>query len=217
MTINLETLPERMKALPFDPVHGPVPWFVEWLDGKPEFRLMNPDKLVMALRQKLCWVCGGQLGIHKSFVAGPMCGINRTSSEPPSHYDCALWSALNCPFLSNPRQVRREDELVNNAKLAHKSPGFVLARNPGVAMLWNTRHYEIFKPFNHGYLIQMGEPESVEWYANGRKATREEVEHSIDTGLPSLELVASKEEGGLAALERAIARFRKTVFPEETK
>jgi len=107
----LEPLPDRMKSLP---VHRgyPVPWFVEWIDGVPEFRAMDFSKWQRAIRDKLCWVCGTPLEKKfVTFVAGPMCGINRTSAEPPCHLICAQWSARNCPFLSKPQMTRRENDL----------------------------------------------------------------------------------------------------------
>jgi hypothetical protein len=214
---GLEPMPRRMLALPVDDRGYPVPWFVAWVDGKPEFRAMDPQKFVDAIRKKLCWVCGERLGVNVCFVAGPMCGINRTSSEPPSHLDCARWSARNCPFLSNPRMARREDETMNNATLRENAAGFAITRNPGVAMLWVTRQYEVFDTAevkgntNRGFLIQMGEPESVEWFASGRMATRQEVIDSIETGLPNLEAIARTEQGGLEALRRYRQRFEKWI------
>lgn len=181
----------------------------------PEFRAMDPHKFVRAIRQKLCWVCGERLGVNVCFVAGPMCGINRTSSEPPSHLECARWSARNCPFLSNPRMVRREDEEINNNVLRENAAGHAITRNPGVAMLWITRTFEVFDSAeirgnsNRGYLIQMGEPDSVEWYACGRPATRKAVVDSVESGLPNLEAIARTEAGGLQALAGYIQRFQK--------
>src|SRR5258708_35755545 len=107
-----EPLPSRMLSLPIDDRGYVVPWFVDWIDGKPEFRAMDGKKFVRAVREKLCWVCGERLGRYMTFVAGPMCGINRTSSEPPSHLECARWSARNWPFLSNPEMIRRIDEKI---------------------------------------------------------------------------------------------------------
>jgi hypothetical protein len=205
--LKLETLPVRMQHLPVDERGYPVPWFVDWVDGKPEFRAMDPKKLVAAINKKLCWVCGERLGINVCFVAGPMCGINRTSSEPPSHLDCARWSAINCPFLSNPRMVRREDEVINNANLCENSAGIALSRNPGVAMLWITRQFEVFDDGEGKPLLQMGEPESVEWYACGRTATRQEVMESVESGLPNLYAIARSQKGGLEALEKYLTRF----------
>lgn len=209
----MDNLPARMIDLPVDERGYPVPFFVAWVDGKPEFRAMDVEKFVRALREKLCWVCGSRLGVNVCFVAGPMCGINRTSSEPPCHLDCARWSARNCLFLSNPRMVRREDEAINDARLRHDAAGIALTRNPGVVMLWITRSFEVFdvggKP-----LITMGEPEVVEWYACGRPATRAEVLESVETGLPIVRAVARTEAGGLEALEAARTRFMRWIPAE---
>jgi hypothetical protein len=211
---DMKTLPARMADLPIDERGYVVPWFVAWLDGKPEFRAMDRAKFTRAIKEKLCWTCGEKLGVHYTFVAGPMCGINRTNSEPPNHRDCAQWSARNCPFLSNPRMVRREEGLP--AEVRENMAGHGIKRNPGVTMLWHTREYDVFdtgKAF-HGkpsgeYLITMGEPESIEWLCCGRFATREEVIESIESGLPNLENVARLEKGGLDALAKARARFEK--------
>lgn len=208
-SLNWKTLPYRMKSLPRDDRGFPVPWFVAWVKGKPEFRAMSGEKYMLAVTRNLCWVCGEKMGITKVFVAGPMCGINRTSAEPPSHIECARWSAINCPFLSNPRMVRREDEVINNAHLRANAPGHAITRNPGVTMLWVTRAYEVFNDGRGNPLIQMGEPERVEWYANGREATKDEVQHSIDGGLPTLEAIARTEEGGIDALRGYVKRFEK--------
>jgi hypothetical protein len=196
-----------MENLPVDERGYVVPWFVDWLDGKPEFRAMDPKKLIRAVKERLCWVCGERLGVNLCFVAGPMCGINRTSSEPPAHLECGRWSARNCPFLANPRQVRRTDETAP----ANNSAGFGLTRNPGVVMLWITRTYEVFSAHagNTGPLIQMGTPESVEWWAEARPATRAEVVASIEEGLPNLEAMARQQKGGLEALAKARERFER--------
>src|SRR5690242_2247182 len=108
-----QPLPDRIARLPLDERGYPVPWFVDWVDGKPEFRAMDPAKWKRAVKERLCWVCGDRLGVLLVFPIGPMCGINRTTAEPPSHRDCALWSVRNCPFLSRPHMVRREDALIN--------------------------------------------------------------------------------------------------------
>ena len=205
------TAPERIKRLPVDDRGYPVPWFVAWKDGQPEFRAADRDKYVRAIKEKRCWVCGDPLGVNVAFIAGPMCGINRTSSEPPSHYDCAKWSAINCPFLNNPQMVRREDALINNARLREETPGCAIARNPGVTMLWITRQYEIFNDGKGQPLIHMLEPQRVEWYANGREATRAEVQASIDSGLPALEAIAQTERGALDVLKKYVERFQKWI------
>ena len=41
-------------------------------------------------------------------------------SEPPCHADCAVWSATNCPFLANPRAVRRGGKVLGRFLPARK-------------------------------------------------------------------------------------------------
>src|SRR5581483_1562375 len=185
---ELEPLLFRMRHLPVDERGYVVPWFVAWVNGKPEFRTMDRDKWKHAIRERRCWVCGDILGVNLAFVIGPMCGINRTTSEPPCHLECARWSARNCPFLSRPHMVRREDEITEAAR--QNVSGEMITRNPGVTLIWITRTYKIWRDTKDRPLIEVGEPESVEWWAERRPATRAEVEESVRTGLPLLEDLA---------------------------
>ena len=217
-------------GLPIDHRGYPVPWFVPWVfinrktnelvpdsvaeaataadprDGMnqfkyvPEFRAMDPGKMHTAITRKKCWVCGGRLGVNMVFVAGPMCGVSRTSSEPPSHYECAKWSAINCPFLSRPQMHRREDQVLNDITLKSSAAGIAITRNPGVSMLWKTNSYTTFRPDPSkpatvtNILFRMGECISIEWLTAGRPSTRDEVLHSITTGMPELEHVAWEQD-----------------------
>lgn len=193
-------LPKHMARLPKDSAGRPVPKFVAWIDGKPDFRVMDPEHLVRCVKLGVCWTCGEPLGSHKTFVIGPMCAVNRVSAEPPSHYDCASYSAQACPFLSNPHKVRREAN-----KPAHdEPPGVMIARNPGVTLLWTTRKYRPWRvpPGGHGgsgILFDIGTPEQVDWIREGRPATRAEVMESIESGLPQLQALADEEGHGAQA------------------
>jgi hypothetical protein len=225
MRPELTTLPLRMKKLPLDARGYPVPWFVQWMNKEgrivspsaagayPEFRVMDQVKWVAAIRDKRCWVCGEPMGTYKVFVVGPMCGINRTTSEPPCHLDCALWSAENCPFLARPKMVRRDnDGLAEQYK--ENVPGTMLERNPGVALLWTTKSFVVFQAPN-GPLLTMGDPLNVRFFAHGRPATREEVLLSVIGGYPALHQMAEDQdraEGGSAcreALQMARERFER--------
>lgn len=186
----------------------PVPWFVDRKapkrDGDHDFRIMDGDRLKMAIREKRCWVCGDPIrSAFSVFVAGPMCGINHTSAEPPCHDACARWSARACPFLAVPKRIRDDRDLPES----HQA-GFGILRNPGVTMLWTTAKYTTWKPPGGGLLFDIGEPIRVEWIAQGRAATRAEVETSIETGLPLL-LKQATQDGALGCFElgRATERF----------
>lgn len=185
MRPELTATPERIRRLPLDARGYPVPWFVQWINGAPDFRVMDGQKFARAIKERRCWVCGDVLGRYLVFVTGPMCALNRTNAEPPCHQDCAIWSAINCPFLSRPRMVRREDEFTDSCRVGEAA----LDRNPGVACLWTTRGYGVYAAKDAsatGYLIRMGDPLRVDWYAAGRRATRAEVTAALDSGLPLL-------------------------------
>jgi hypothetical protein len=182
-------MPDRIAKLPRDEVGRPVPRFVATVDGKPDFRIMDPEHLRRAIRLGVCWTCGETLGGHKHFVIGPMCAVNRVSAEPPSHNDCATYSAQACPFLTNPNKTRREANMPQTAEPA----GVMIARNPGVTLVWGTKKHTVFGDGGGGILFNIGEPTSVAWYTEGREATRSEVLASIDSGLPILREMAVEE------------------------
>lgn len=188
------TMPPRMARLPQDKHHRPVPWFVAWIDGVPDFRVIRAGGIHTALRQHLCWVCGipFQRQEDRAFVIGPMCAVNLVSAEPPSHRECAVYSATACPFLTTPVMVRRERHKPAGAVVP---AGVSIPRNPGVALVWVTgyRAWKTFSDGDGGTLFSIGEPVRALWFAHGREATRAEVLASIDSGLPILREMAESE------------------------
>lgn len=188
---GLPPLPARLAHLPIDERGFPVPWFVQWIDGKPDHRVMDGSKLLLAVRHRLCWQCGRTIdGVRKTFAIGPMCAITHTIAEPPSHIECLRYAATACPFLTRPHAHRREAGMPDDTRVA----GVGLRRNPGVICLWTTK---TFKPFNDGrggVLFEFGPAEALEWYAEGRPATREEVDESVRTGLHHLSESAAEED-----------------------
>lgn len=199
-----EDLPDRMKVLPVSDKGFPVPFFATWSDGKPDFRVVTSEKMSEAVRRKLCWICGQHMGAYMAFVIGPMCGINRTISDPPSHRDCAIFAAKNCPFMANPLAKRNGRDLPSDTQDA---AGFGLKRNPGAVGVWVTKSYRRFRPQagQPGLLFELGNPVEVIWFSRGRDATRAEVEHSVETGICHLEELA-KRDG--PAGEKELARRR---------
>jgi hypothetical protein len=182
-------IPHRMRRLPISDEGYPIPWFVGEVNGKRDFRCMDGEKLGIAVRLKRCWMCGQPLGVNMTFPIGPMCAVNRNIAEPPSHHDCAEYGARACPFLTQPRMRRNEKDLPEERFVA----GQAILRNPGVICLWTTKSYKVWRPRGGGALFEIGDPEQVEYFAEGRKATREEIIYSMETGLPLLMKVAQDE------------------------
>jgi hypothetical protein len=208
---ELPPLPELMRDLPIDERGYPVPKFVQWINGKPDFRIMRIEHWEACIKKTLCWVCGKPFTNRRVyFVIGPMCAVNRTTAEPPCHKECAEYSARGCPFLSRPHMHRREDEL---SKLATQSmPGTAILRNPGCAIVWCTRHFSLFRDGKGGYLIELGEPDHIEAYTQGKLAPRAAVLESITSGLPLLEAEALKDvPEAMGELETAVARALKLI------
>lgn len=206
--LDIVPMPARIARLPRNQVGYPIPWFVADLpDGTRDFRIASADKKIHATRARLCWVCGDRLGQFVAFTIGPMCAVNRISGEPPSHRDCAVYSATVCPFLSTPSMRRRPTGTTGTIPAA----GQMIERNPGVALVWVTRDYEWFRPeMGHdGLLYNLGDPTDTLWLREGRTATRDEILAAVDSGMPLLHEACQHDDdpaASLADLEQQLQR-----------
>lgn len=209
---TMQPPPRNIAALPHDKHGRPVPWFVAWIDGQPDFRVIAPGRIHEAVAGRLCWVCGKPAGSYKAFLIGPMCAVNRVTAEPPSHRDCAVYSAAHCPFLTTPNMVRREGRLPEGAE---DPAGIMIRRNPGVALVWvvKGKGYRLVPDGRGGALFRLGEPVETLWYAHGREATRAEAEASIDTGMPILRTEAERDGPAAAAELDAMAAAARRFLP----
>ncbi len=207
---SLPPPPPRIARLPKDDRGYPTPWFVQWMkdgqparrgEGEPDFRVVSEADRVRAFKTGLCWICGEPMGVHRVYAIGPMCVVNRVTMEPASHRQCAEYAVKACPFLVRPRMRRPpRDDLEGQVHV----PGVIIERNPGVTCLYETREARPFDAGN-GWLIRLGKPERVDWWAQGRPATRAEVMESIESGYPLLFNAAKKD--GLEAIHE-LGRLR---------
>lgn len=208
---NKGAIPSRMRGLPINETGYLVPWFAAWLEseGKYDLRVVKPGGFETAWKYKRCWLCGQPLGRFQTFVIGPMCTVNRVSSEPPCHHDCATFAAIACPFLTRPNMVRNSKDLPAGTRDPAEE---MIQRNPGATALWTTKNPRLM-PARNGYLIDIGDPMRVEWYAAGREATRQEVWAAIESGIPLLEATLEKEpisqrEAAKAEIAKGIERAK---------
>jgi hypothetical protein len=198
-------IPPSIAALPRDDRGYPIPWFVSWINGKPEFRCADARKFRAAVEHSFCWICGRPLDPKWNvFVIGPMCLINLVTSEPPNHEACAIFAVRNCPFLSRPAAQYRESNIPINSEPA---AGIPIMRNPGVTCLFYTRRPASLMRLDNGYLFNLPGPAQLRFWREGRKATRAEIMESITTGLPHLQSLADAEgPAAQRALSQAVDR-----------
>ena len=203
-------LPSRMMRLPRTAAGLPIPYFVATVNGKPDFRVADADKMPKAIKHRICWLCGQPMGRFMCFVVGPMCVVNRISSEPPNHLDCAEYAVQACPFLTRPHAARREGGMPDDRYMA----GEAILRNPGVTVIYTVRRFTTFRA-GAGILFDMGEASSVSWWSHGRRATREEAVQSIASGMPIL-LEKAQSEGPMAIAElKAMALQAAKLLPAD--
>lgn len=213
-TRQLFDMPEEINRLPRDERGFPVPAFAAWIDGKPDFRIVRPEHWAACVKQNVCWICGNPMFRRRFFVIGPMCCINRVSSEPPSHRGCAIFAAKNCPFLTKPMAKRNERGL--EGRTLAETAGIAIERNPGCMAVWEAETYKIFNAGN-GYLIEVGKPKGVTFWREGRMATREEVLESVRGGVPYLIEMAEKDgPEAMNALVEAVNRFKAEILNRYT-
>lgn len=202
MRADIEAIaPDRIKRRPTDLRGFPVPYFAVVIDGKPDFRMVTPEKRWDCFRRKQCWICGETLGRNLAFAIGPMCVVNRTTSEPAQHLECAQFAAKACPFLTNPDARRRTGGMPEHDRM----PGEGLLRNPGAVAVYVTRSYKPFDAGN-GYLFRLGDPTNVHWYTLGADATRQQIEDAMEAGLPAImEIARSESPDAVTALNEYVA------------
>lgn len=212
-------MPPAIERLPRQEGTGyPIPWFVAEVNGKADFRVVRAERIPIAIRERRCFVCGGLLiGLYAmtpraTFPVGPMCTVNRTSAEPPSHRACAHWSAQVCPFLFKPGKERRATNVPERAEAA---AGISIPRNPGVVALWESNTWYPER-VDKGILFKIGEPLAVTWLSEGRPATRAEVLDSINSGLPILTEMADSDGPAAVAALKALTAAALRHVPAET-
>lgn len=97
-------IPTIMQGLPRDSRGYVIPWSVAvGTDGKPDFRMIDQSKLGMALKHKVCALCGTPLGEHLAFVGGPISFETHCYVDSAMHVECAQYALEVCPFLAAPK------------------------------------------------------------------------------------------------------------------
>lgn len=185
---GLPPLPKRMYHLPIDERGYPIPEFVSNIDGKRDFRIVSLEHLANCIRHDLCWICGQLLDVWKVFVIGPLPAIQGITNEPPSHRECAEFAVGVCPFLLLPKAQHRSIDNPNVQKRPRASE-----TNPGVSCLYTVKGYAYHKK-PKGIIFSTGRAVRVDWYRQGRRATRSEVLAAINVSLLTIGRTGNEED-----------------------
>lgn len=188
---TLPPVPAHMQSLPIDERGYPVPWFVTWNDGKPDFRLLDEHKFIRAVREGRCSVCGKILGRFKSFVGGPMNVLQLISGEPPMHHDCATFSVRACPFLLHPMAKRRSANLPDNIRNIGESGDVFYEGNPGITSIVTCTRFRM-SPSNRVFHIE--NMDRLEWFTQGREATPDEIREGLIAARDRLQAIYQQQE-----------------------
>ncbi len=169
-------MPKKVVIPPFlkhlkvhDKTGYPIPFFVAYRDGIPDFRLLDQQKQLYCVDQKLCAICGKKL-IKDAyyFISGPMGFANKISTDPAMHQECAIYSLETCPHLHFEKAQRRETGIEDLHKEGQAD--LHILDKPNVMIMAKARHFDKFpNPAQRGAWLIRYKPVSFDaWvYENG--------------------------------------------------
>lgn len=161
-------MPPRVATLPRDPRGYPIPYTVKRDEsGKPDFRIIDPEKAMRAVRMRCCGICGETLGARIAFVGGPLALANRLFTDLPMHRDCAIYALRTCPFIAAPKfaysRALPADTVVSDNVSTDRPDRFGL----GI-----TKTFSVVS-VNGEPVLRAGEFESIEWWRHGKQVDHE--------------------------------------------
>jgi hypothetical protein len=110
--MNGVPVPERMAKLDRDARGYPIPWIVmRDLDGRPHFTINDTGRVIQAVKEDRCSICGETLFRGRWFIGGPGSAFHPDGAyvDPPLHHECMRYAAQVCPFLARDRYTGRID------------------------------------------------------------------------------------------------------------
>lgn len=157
-------MPPRVAALPRDARGYPIPYTVQRDEtGKPDFRVVDPDKWMRAVRMRCCGICGETLGARIAFVGGPLAMANRLFTDLPMHRDCAIYALRVCPFIAAPKFAY--SRALPEGTVASDN---VSTERPEQFGLGITKSFKVVA-VNREPVLRAGEFESIEWWRHGER------------------------------------------------
>jgi hypothetical protein len=131
----------------------PVPYIQIWIDGKPDFRVTDIERVVECVENRLCGICGKGLLDYVWFIGGEKTVEYRLFTDPPMHQICAEYVAVTCPYVNGERRVYSEREV----KCPHHQSPLVDKEAKKMLLLRAERDATHFVDVNGETLIRAGE------------------------------------------------------------
>lgn len=96
---------------------------VEWVA---DFTAIYAPTVYKCGRDRLCGLCGADLGYWVGFLGGPKSHANRAYIDPPAHVECLEAALRLCPHIAAPNHQRAPDHRMSSTVSA--PAGFDAAR-----------------------------------------------------------------------------------------
>jgi hypothetical protein len=168
MKFNLP-IPPQLQHLRRDDRGYPIPYFVTWIDDKPDFRLLSLSRQRECVDKGLCDVCGKKLFKESYyFITGPVGLQNRIQSHTPMHKECAEFTLIACPHIFLEKAERRQTGDIYH-KASEKNPVGIMEK-PDALFLIRSKSYKTFRePGYDGFLTRFIPFAVTEYrYQNGK-------------------------------------------------
>ncbi len=158
-------MPPAVARLEKDRRGYPIPYTVMYVNGVPDFTMVDPEKWVRLTKIKGCGICGKPLTGRMFFVGGPRCLVNMVFFDHPMHEECAVYALKVCPFLCMPNAHYRR-RVAENVEIIKS----VSDQKPEVFMLGESRGYSLVRN-GQEVLLQAKPWENVRWWKDGVDVT----------------------------------------------
>ena len=158
-------VPPEMAHLPRDARGLPIFWTAHiGDDGVPDFRILEHERVLRALKERLCGMCGRKITGNVLCTIGADGNLlERRATDPMMHEACARYALAACPFLSG-RSARRSGRPMDAPGTGlYRSPTRYDRNRPPRTGLFFTRSYEArWRREIQGY--RYAAPFRVEWF-----------------------------------------------------
>jgi len=143
--------------IPFTAFVGP--------DGTPDFKVVDHNNHLRCMQQRLCGLCGQELGEIIVFIGGPGAVEQQAFIDAPGHEECMLYATQACPFLANAsanyhtENIKHKAQDVQHVKFEHAQEEDA---RPAQMAMYYARGYTIVRQGNDLIFVAYP-PVKVDW------------------------------------------------------